>query len=489
MKKYDYLVIGTGAGMLLTRALASYGKKCAIVEKSRFGGTCLTKGCIPSKVLVYPADLIRDAQAAHRVGLEFEPPKIDWDKITRRVWEQIDISERVEKSLDRAENIDVYKGVAEFVDNNTVRVLHKDGTYSEDIKSKEFIIACGARSFVPPIPNIEETGYLVSETFFGDKYPDKLWDSLIIVGGGAIGAEFAHMFSSFGTKVTIVEMRSSILSTEDNEVSAFVQKNFAANGIDVLTDSKIINSGKRDGNKYLTLENTKTGEVTEVLAQEILISSGVRPNTDLIKIENTDVECDEKGYIKTDEYLHTNVKHIHAIGDVNGKYLFRHTANYEADVFMRNLIYKASGRQLVKACYNTVPWAIFTYPQVGHVGMTEEEAKASGQKYWVGKNYYSAVAAGNAMGISRGSEDDGFVKVIVGEHKKILGAHVVGHYASVLVQSFVYLMNAGREHLHHGFADEADCPLGSYAPIEESMVIHPSANELTAWVLDNIEYD
>lgn len=488
MDYFDIVVIGSGAGLMVAEAALSNGKKCAIIEKSKFGGTCLTKGCIPSKMLVYPADLIRESERADRVGLSFNKPVVDWDKISKRMWKQIDYSIEIEQNLKGSRNLRVYNGTGEFTGKNKMRVRLNGGGYSDEIQSGLFIIANGARSFIPPINNLENTGYVTPESFFGEKFPRSPWSSLIIVGGGAIGAEFAHIFSAFGTKVTVIEMQPHILATEEEEISEFVETEFKNNKITLLTSSRVISADTNGKIKSLTVENMLTGKKETVEAQEIFLASGVRTNSDTLRLENTDVETDEKGWIKTNEYLETTQKNIYAIGDINGKYQFRHKANYEAEVLMHNLF---SGEPKREACYNAVPWAVFTWPQVAHVGMTEKEAKDLRKKYWVGKNYYSQIAGGISMGISENSSDNGFVKIIVGQENTILGVHIVGPHAAILVQPFIYLMNAGykcekqKAKRSGGFA----CPQpGSYTPIDRSMVIHPSFNELTAWVLENIDW-
>jgi mycothione reductase len=485
---FDIVVVGSGAGLMVAEAAISNGKKCAIIEKSKFGGTCLTKGCIPSKMLVYPADLIREAERSNRVGISFNKPIVDWDIISKRMWNQIDYSIAIEQSLKQTENLWVYNGTAEFTGRNKMRVKLNNGGFSDEIQSDIFVVANGSRSFVPPINNLENTGYITSETFFGNKFPRKPWSSLIIIGGGAIGAEFAHIFSALGTKVTIIEMQSHILPTEEKEISEFVENEFKNNGITVMKNSKVISSDKNGKMKSLTVENMLSGKKETVDAQEIFIASGVFPNSDTLHLENTDIETDQRGWIKTNEYLETTQKNIYAIGDINGKYRFRHKANYEAEVLMHNLFSNESKR---KACYNAVPWAVFTWPQVAHVGITESEAQNLGKKYWVGKNYYSQIASGISMGISKNSPDNGFVKIIVGEEKTILGVHIVGPHAAILLQPFVYLMNTNYKCEEPKIKRNTNliCPqLGSYIPINRSMVIHPSFNEVTAWVLENIDW-
>ncbi len=497
MKKFDIAVIGGGSGLMVIDAALNKKMKCAIIEKAKFGGTCLTRGCIPSKMLVYPADLIRETQKSSRIGLDFSPPAINWDTVANRMWRQISYSSKIKEGLNQSEGLTVYTGIGEFTSSKTMRVSSEAGNEIEEFEADRFIIAAGARSFVPNIEGLNDVGYVTSETFFGDKFPANPWKSLIIIGGGAIGAEFAHIFSSFGTKVTMIERRPHILSGEEEEISQFVEKQFRHNNIDLFTNYKINFVEKANGNKLLLIEENSTGNTTSVQAEEIFVSSGIIPNSDLLKLEKAGVETDARGWISTNEYLETSQKNIWAIGDINGKYQFRHKANYEATILIRNL-FETDEKKVVK--YESVPWAIFTWPQVAHVGLTESQAKSRGLKIWIGKNYYSDVAGGIAMGYSKRSEDDGFVKIIVGENKKIIGVHIVGPYSAMLLQPFVYLMNTeyqckcinektSKKNEHSSKLSSVLCPQsGSYLPIDDSMIIHPSLNELTAWVIDNIDW-
>lgn len=495
MKTFDLAVIGSGSGLMILEAAAVNGMKCAIVEKSKFGGTCLTKGCIPSKMLVYPADMIREAQSAKRIGLSFAAPEIDWDTIARRMWEQINYSGDIERSLDNSDNITVLRGTAEFTGPDTMRVYSTDGKGSPfEFRSARFVIAAGARSFVPPVRGLEDTGYVTSESFFGDKFPARPWNRLVIIGGGAIGAEFAHIFSAFGTKVTVIEVNERILAAEDDDISGFVAKQFMINGIDVMTGAKAVSAEKRPDCKAVTVENRAGRTVIE--CDEIFVAAGLTSNADLLNTSAAGVETDSRGWIMTDPYLKTSQKNIWAIGDINGKYQFRHKANHEAEILINNLF---SGTE--KAVnYSAVPWAVFTHPQVAHVGLTEKEAVKNGMKCKTAINNYSEVAGGIAMGFSENDADDGFVKIIVGEDKKILGVHIAGPSASVLVQPFVYLMNSGCEckKISRGIINRMPllrklkpvCPeSGTFSPISDSMVIHPSLNELTAWVFDKISFE
>ncbi len=490
MRQFDLIVIGSGVGLTVLSEALEQGLTCALVEDGKLGGTCLTRGCIPSKVLIYPADIIRLAEHAKKVGVHLKLEKLDWDLIAQRMWSQIDESQEIEKNLAKVPSLTVYRGVAEFAGEYTMNVKLRDGgKYSEEFKAKKIVIAAGARSFIPPIQGIEEAGYLTNESFFGEKFPKKPYESLIIIGGGVIAAEFAHMFSAFGTKVTIVEMLPRLVTTEEPEISDMLLKVFQKR-MTVLLNKKVI-AARREGTlKVLTIEDMGSGKQQEVKAQEILVAGGRKSNADLLMVEKTGVEVDKRGWIKTNEYLETSKKNIWTIGDLNGLFQFRHKANTEAEICTRNVLSNAK----VPVDYSAVPWVIFTDPQVGHVGMTEAEAIAAGHQIYVARKSYSTVAKGFAMGYERGDTDDGFFKLIVDKSYRILGAHIVGPQAETLIQPFVYLMNAGFTCAPPGAKEgtplpklRRSCPEGgSFFPIYRSMVVHPSLNEVTAWAIGSL---
>jgi len=489
-------IIGSGAGLMVMEAALAKGMKCALIEKSKIGGTCLTKGCIPSKMLVYPADMIRETQTTSRIGLEFCEPVIDWETIAKRMWQQINFSDKIKANLISTENLTVFGGTGEFTSPGTMKVKYDDGTYSEEFTAERFIVAAGARSFIPQINGLDETGFITSETFFGEKFPDKPWESLAIIGGGAIGVEFAHIFSAFGTRVTLVETKPHIISTEEEEISDFVEKRFKENDVEIITGGRIVSVNKSGDKKILLVENFKGRKTVSV--DEIFISSGIQSNGDLLQLDHAKIETDSRGWIVTNNYLESSQKNIWALGDINGKFQFRHKANYEAGILINNLFGDGEKKQ---ANYGMVPWAIFTWPQVAHVGLTEKEATERGYKVFIGRNFYSDVAGGIAMGFRHGAGDNGFVKIIAAEDKKIIGVHIVGPNAAILVQPFVYLMISGyqckctqiKEKLdksEHQYNTKEVCPqIGTYLPIADSMVIHPSLSELTAWAIDNIDWN
>lgn len=493
METYELVVIGSGVGLNVLNTGLQLGWNCALIEDTKMGGTCLTRGCIPSKVLVHPADLIRESQHARKVGITFNIENIDWDLIAKRMWSQIDESKMIDQGLSTVTNLTVYKGIGEFVGEYEMKVKDtKNGKELGHFKADRFVIASGARSFIPPIQGIEDMDFITNENFFGDSFPKKPWNSLIIIGGGVIAAEFAHIFSAMGTEVTIVEMLPRLVVTEEPEISELLEKSFSKH-MKVLLKEKAVKIYRKKKQKAISIKNMETGKEKEIVAEEIFIAAGRRSNADLLKVENTGVETEERGWIKTNQYLETNKKNIWCIGDANGLYQFRHKANYEAEICTNNIFGPKDQKRSVE--YFAVPWAIFTYPQIGHVGMTQTEAIEKGYEIYVALKNYSTVAKGFAMGFEAGQEDDGFVKLIVDKSYKILGAHVIGPHAALLVQPFVYLMNSGFTCSLPEYKDAKDltkveraCPeAGSFMPIYHSMVIHPSLNEVTGWAIGNLK--
>jgi mycothione reductase len=493
METFDLVVIGSGAGLNVLNVGLQIGMKCALVEDTDLGATCLTRGCIPSKVLVHPADLIREAQHAVKVGVHFNVEKIDWDLISKRMWSQIDESKQIEEGLSHVPNLTLYKGIGEFIGEYEMQVKSNDGKeILGRFKGEKFVISSGARSFIPPIEGLEEVGYITNETFFGDKFPSSPWKSLIIIGGGVIAAEFAHIFSAMGTEVSIIEMLPRLVTTEEPEISQFLEQNFKK-FMKVYVNHKAIKAKSKKKIKIVIARHMKTGKEVEITAEQIFVATGRRSNADRLKVKNTAIEIDERGWIKTNQYLETNKKNIWCIGDANGLYQFRHKANYESEICANNIFNPEDQKRPVD--YSAVPWAIFTYPQIGHVGMTQAEALEKGHEIYIAIKNYSTVAKGFAMGFKPGEEDDGFVKLIVDKSYRILGTHVVGPSAALLVQPFVYLMNSGFTcSLPESYGDkdlpklEKACPeAGSFMPIYKSMVIHPSLNEVTGWAIGNLE--
>ena len=472
MQHFDLAVLGAGSGLMISEAALAQGLSCAVVEKGAWGGTCLNRGCIPSKMLVYPADLIREAERGERVGVSFQKPEIDWAKIKRRMQRQIDVNKQLEAEMDAAPGQVTFKGEASFVDAHTIQVVQHDGS-TVRFTADRIVIATGSRTRIPDIKGMEEVGYQTSESIFGGRFPDKPYDSLLVIGGGATGCEFAHIFSAMGTKVTLAALRGQLLRGWEPELAQLLKKSMEDDGLSVHTNLNAIAMREEGGLKHVTFQNLAEGGDVTLSAQEVFLAPGIVPNSDMLNLQAAGVLTDHRGYVLTNPRLTTNIPHIYAIGDINGQDALRHKANYEAEVLIDILF----GDDKRIADYSATPQAVYTHPQCASVGMTEEQARAAGLAPRVAYNYYSDVVAGIAMGYRKQDETNGFAKIITNQEGRLLGAHVIGPQAAVLVQPFAYLMNAGGQ-------QQANSP-ASLSPITQSMVIHPSLSELTAWALGN----
>ena len=427
---------------------------------------------------------------------------MDWSLISKRVWNKIDQSEELEKSFSQAEHVDLFKGSARFTGKQTLLIDFADGSASRSISGEKIIIAVGGRSFIPPIEGLLEAGCLTAESFFGEQYPDRIWKSLVILGGGAVGLEFAHIFSALGTQVTLIEMKDRLATTEEPDISRLLQQQMEMDGVSVLTETRV-ESVERLEHAKLIHAIDPSGQKIQIECEEVLIASGIRSNADRLALSYTEIQTDDKGWIITDEYLATTQEHVWAIGDINGKFQFRHKANYEAEILAHNLF--SGEKSLRYARYDVVPWAIFTHPQVAHVGLTEQQALDAGHTVLTGKNPYSAVANGYAMGYEDNDPDNGFVKLITDDQHKILGVHIAGPQAAILLQPYVYLMNAGSScerrkgklqgspitegrmfRMSRKSREEGCLDADSTDAIDHAMIIHPALSEVAGWVTEEL---
>lgn len=501
MKKYDVIVIGTGAGNIIIEEALKKGLKCAMIEREKFGGTCLTRGCIPTKVMVTVADTVREMQEYSKIGIRVQEPSIDFELLSKRVWSKIDESNELKVFFEETENLDVYQGTARFLENKIIEVNYDNGE-KEVLTAEKVFINVGARTRVSAFQGLEETGYLTSESFFGEKFPKKPYESLVILGGGPIGCEFAHVFSALGTKVTLVQHNVRLLPREEEEISAEVLKYMEHFGVEVILNQDTVSLREEDGKKVLRIKERTTGEEREVRAQEVLLASGVMSNSDLLSLENTDIKTDQRGWILTNEFLETSVEGVYAIGDINGKQQFRHKANYEADIVAHNLFMDKLPQDYRWANYDLVPAVTFCYPQVAHVGLTEKEAREKGFELAVGYNHYHETAKGYALGHEKGDELGAFAKLIIDKRtNRMLGIHIIGPQASVLIQSFLSLMNAGEQILtpiNEEIGSEITKQLrreyltrylspGNLNTVRETMVPHPTLAEVPVWTFYHVE--
>ena len=356
MEKYDLIVVGSGAGMNVAWRAINQGMRVALVEHGPVGGTCLNNGCVPSKVLIYPADVVRMLDAASTIGIDGHIDRIDFPRIMRRMRSVVDEGRtHMERGAERMENLDWYRVRGEFVDDYRLRAG------DDVITAPRIVIASGSRPLVPPIPGLVEAGYLDNISVLSlEESPE----SLVIMGGGYIACEYGHFFSAMGTRVTILGRGPRLLNNEDPEISEIV-KNRLSKHIDVQTNHEAVKVVLESDKKIVSAVNRSTGEVEKFAAEEIMLAVGRRSNTDLLNPEKTGVEMDRRGWIKVDEYLETTKPGIWSLGDAIGKHMFRHTANYESMVVWAN----AFTHNKQKVDYHAVPHAVFTHPQVGAVGM------------------------------------------------------------------------------------------------------------------------
>lgn len=454
MEEYDVLVVGSGSGMNIASRAVREGLEVAVVDRDPPGGTCLNRGCIPSKVMIYPADVIGEAESAEKVGVNFPDPEIDFLKImkrTRKIY--LEDREQIRKSIDRTPNITFYNDVGKFTSDYVMKVS------DAEIKADKIFLFSGARPLVPPIKGADETDYFTNRNIFDiSEKPE----SMIIIGGGYIATEFAHAFSAFGTKVTLLEQMDRLLLNQDLEVSELVEGSLSSR-MDVRTNHRVTEIGEKNGEKYAVAQNTESGEKVEITGESILVAVGRRSNADLLEVENTGVETDENGWIKVNDYLETTKENIWAGGDATGEYMFKHVANYEASIAWNN----AFSEDKIIPDYHAVPSAVFTRPQVASVGLTLEEAKKK-HDVLVGKSEYKDTGKGYAMG-----EEEGFCKLFIDANDgSILGGHIVGPYAPILIQGVINLMYAG-----DGLVD----------PLYDALHIHPALSEVVSWSLNNLE--
>lgn len=458
MEQFEVLVIGSGSGMLVASAAVEQGFKTALVEHGKMGGTCINVGCVPSKMLIYPTDIIANTKEADRLGIHATVNSVDFNTIMTRMHTLIDHdSGHQANAVENTPNLTWFKETGEFTSDYTMQVG------ADIITAKVIFIVSGARAATPLVKGIENVGYLTSDTVLGLQKPPQ---SIIIVGGGYIGMEYGHFFSSVGTKTTVVQRPLRILPDEEPEVSDLLQLELAKR-LEIYTGYEAFEAKEQGSMKMVVAKNRQDNSQREFTAEEIMVATGRVSNSNILKPEKTGVKLDEHGFIKVDKYLQTSKKNIYAFGDAIGKQMFKHVANHEAAIAWHNAIHDHK----VEVDYSAAPHAVFTHPQVASVGLKEEEAKLRNGKILVGRALYRDTAMGAAMGYP-----EGFVKVIVDHDTgKVLGGHIIGPEASILIQEIINAMVS---------------ETGTFAPIAQAMHIHPALSEVVQYAFGNLhEHD
>jgi mycothione reductase len=453
LKNYDVLVVGSGAGAYIVEQALAHGLKVAYADKGPIGGTCLNVGCIPSKMIIYPADRIVDIQRADRLGVKAKVTGIDFAGIMARARGHVRRESRqIAEAISRTPGLDFYKGTGRFVGD---RVFEVNG---ETFRAEKIYLVSGARPLIPPIKGLDKIQFLTNETLLDlESCPE----SLAIVGGGYIAVEYAHFFAAMGARVTIIQRAPRLLKSEEPEISALLERELGRR-LTVVTGVEAVEAAADASGVRITVRNVRTGERSAFSADRLLIAAGRRSNADLLDVARTGVKTRDDGYIRVNDYLETSRPNIWAFGDAIGREMYRHAANYEAEIAWHNSAH--GGRDAV--AFDKIPHAVFTHPQIASVGLGEAQARKS-RDVLVGLARYSEVAKGKAM-----MEEDAFVKLIVEKGTgKILGCHIVGPQAAILIQEVADAMGS----------------LETLTPILAGIHIHPALAEVIPAAIGNLE--
>ncbi len=428
MQRFDAVVIGAGSGGLTAaRRLALAGKRTALVEADKLGGDCLNWGCVPTKTLVATARLRHQIGRAGQYGLQVDGVQLDFAAMMARVAEvQAEVGAEERRYYIDEPGVTVVHGTARFVDAHTVRV---DG---EELRFAQCIIATGSRAQVPPVPGLEDAGYLTNASIL---QLDHLPASLAVIGGGPIGCELAQIFRRFGSQVTILQRSDRLLPREEPEASALLARVFEREGVAVRLGASV-RAAERRGDRCLLHATIRDQEVT-VEAEAILVAAGRQPNVEELNLEAASVRMNQRGIV-VDAHMRTSAPHIWAIGDVAGGYLFTHVAGEQGRIAAGRALGRR-GRFQVRA----VPWCTFTDPEVAHVGLTEAEAR---QRYgnnirvltWPFRQVDRALTMGESEGFIKLVTAPGWMRGLAGG--EVVGAQVVGPDAGELITEITILI-------------------------------------------------
>mgnify|MGYP005845117693 FL=1 len=436
-KKFDrnMIVIGAGAGGLVTSYIAAAVKaKVTLIEAGEMGGDCLNTGCVPSKAIIKSAKIAQQMRHGENYGLENTTPHFSFKKVMARVHQVIaDIAPH--DSIERYTNlgVEVLKGYGKLIDPWTVEIKLNDGS-TQTLTARTLVIATGARPFVPPLPGIEETGYVTSDTLWSkfaelDEAPKKL----VVLGGGPIGCELAQSFARLGSSVTQVEMTQRVMIKEDVEVSAFAHQSLTDSGVNILTSHQALRCEAREGKKYLVVKHNDT-EI-DIEYDELLCAVGRSARLKGYGLEELGIETNQT--IVTNDYLETLYPNIFAAGDIVGPYQFTHVAAHQGWYAAVNGLFGHFKK--FKVDYRVIPWTTFIDPEVARVGLNEQEAIDKGIDYEITRFEFEELDRAITE-----SANNGFIKVITPKGKdKILGVTVVSEHAGDLIAEFVLAMKHG----------------------------------------------
>ncbi|MFD1564486.1 dihydrolipoyl dehydrogenase family protein [Haloarchaeobius amylolyticus] len=437
MADFDVIVVGGGTGNNVAAAAADAGLDTALVEPGPLGGTCLNRGCNPSKMLIQAANAVNSVRDAERFHVDATLNGIDHAAVVDEMDDLLGgIAEDMKDRYHEKNHLTLFTEYTEFVDERT---LELEG---ETVTAEKVVVATGSRPIVPPIDGLDEIDYLTSQEAL---YLHKPPESLVILGGGYIAVELGYVFQSLGTEVTIVEMMDSLVPREDADVAtAFTE--LAAERHNVHTGHRVT-AVEEHGDGHAVHAETEDGGKLTVEGSEVLVALGRQPNSDELGLEAVGIEIDDRGFIETNEYLETTAENVWAQGDVAGNALFKHSGDYETRYTVANVVHE----ERTAIDLSAMPHTIFTNPQIAGVGATEADLQDDDTEYVVGRADYSDSAMGRAKKL-----EHGFVKVLAAPDGEILGAHAIGYEASTLLHEAVLAMRhdlsvddvAGTIHAH-----------------------------------------
>jgi dihydrolipoamide dehydrogenase len=440
--RYDTLVIGGGmSGLPIALRAARYGRT-AFVERELLGGTCLNRGCIPTKTMIASAKVAQQVRRAAEFGVHSDGLHVDLNEIVDR---KDGVVESIRSGSYRA--VDKNGGLDLIVAHGRFTGAHRLEVERQTIEADRIFLNTGTRDLIPPVDGLDRVPYLTSRTILDLR---ELPEHLIVVGGGFIGVEFAQMFRRFGARVTVVQRTDRLVAAEDPAISDVVADAFADEGIDVLLSTPCVAVDGQDGAIRVACEGAET---TELTGSHLLIATGRTPNTDDLGVEHLGVNLDARGFVPVDGQLRTDVEDVWALGDLRGRDMFTHTARDDAEVAYRS-VFKHQERTIEG---RIVPHAVFVDPEIAAVGLTEAQARDAGHDVAIGTQEFRGVAKARAIG-----ETQGFIKFVAdATTDRILGCHIVGPDAGNLVHEAVVAM-------------VADAP---YSDIGRAIHIHPTLAE------------
>jgi mycothione reductase len=417
MAQFDCIVFGGGTGNTVASAAADEGLDTALIEEGPLGGTCLNRGCNPSKMLIQHANALNNVRAAEDFGIETTVEEVHFGEFVREMNDELaEVAAGMESSKREEPNLTLVQEEARFVDDRTIETASGETHTGEKI-----VIAAGSRPTVPDaIDGLSEVEYHTSDDAIRLENPP---ERLVVLGGGYVAAELGYFFDSFGTDVTLIDQNDTLVHREDREVAAAFT-DIAEGRHEVHTGYRVTRVVESGGDITVTAESA-AGEEIDVAGDELLVALGRRPNTDSIDLDATNVTTTDAGFIETDETLETSVENVWAMGDIADNAMFKHSGDYEGEIMTANVA-RDEGR---KADFTALPHAIFTEPQIGAVGETEAALEDDGREYVVGRAEFTDTAMSRALKL-----DMGFVKVLADPSShEILGCHVIGHEASTLL--------------------------------------------------------